>query len=453
MQIDEQTIRDLEIFEATGGAPSLFDLLNRCRTAGGADALRARFRRPLSRADEIQAVQDSLRHIGAHRAAFDHLPESAQLTALEVYLHSNLPVLTRTTGLDALIEALTFRFGDRKVFRQTLSGVARTALTLRALDRFAARPELKHPPGELAERVAELRALLARPAIVAVAREERIEVSWWLALRLDRQLRREERPTIERLMRLCFDLDALVSMADATQEHDYVLPEVHDGPTEVRGEDVVHPFLVRPVANPVDVAQPRRLLFVTGPNMAGKTTYLRACGTAVYLAHLGMGVPARAFRFSPCDALFSAITLADNVREGVSFFRAEALRVKRLAQALADGERVFGMLDEPFKGTNVKDAVDASRAVFAALAEADDSVFLVSSHLTEVAESLEPLRSVECARFEAQEQEGRLQYDFRLRPGISQQRLGVRVLEEEGVFELLRRTRGARQHARGGVAD
>ncbi len=440
MQIDEQTFRDLEIFEAAGGAASLFDLLNRCRTAGGADTLRARFRRPLSRTADIRAVQESLRHIGAHRPAFDHLPDSAQLTALEVYLHSNLPVLTRTTGLDALVEALAFRYGDRKVFRQTLSGVARTAATLRTLVRFVARPELQAPPGELAARIRELRTLLDRPGIAGVAREEQIEASWWLALRLDRQLRREERPTIERLMRLCFELDALVSMADATHENDYVLPEVNDGPTEVRGDAVYHPFLPRPVPNPLEVGQPRRLLFVTGPNMAGKTTYLRACGTAVYLAHLGMGVPARSFAFSPCDALFSAITLADNVREGVSFFRAEALRVKRLAQLLAEGERVFGMLDEPFKGTNVKDAVDASRAVFAALAEAEDSVFLVSSHLTEVAEALESVPSVECARFEAGEHEGRLQYDFRLRPGISTQRLGVRVLEEEGVFELLRRT-------------
>ncbi len=453
MQIDEQTFRDLEIFEATGGGASLFDLLNRCRTAGGADTLRARFHRPLSRTADIRAVQDSLRHIGEYRGTFDHLPDSAQLTALEVYLHSNLPVLTRTTGLDALVEALSFRYGDKKIFHTTLAGVARTALTLRELDRFAGRPELKDPPGELADRLTELRALLARPAIVAVARERRIEASWWVALKLDRQLRREERPTIERLMRLCFELDALVSMADATHENDYVLPDVSDGPTEVRGEGVYHPFLPRPVPNPLDVGQPRRLLFVTGPNMAGKTTYLKACGTAVYLAHLGMGVPAGSFAFSPCAALFSAITLADNVREGVSFFRAEALRVKRLAQMLAAGERVFGMLDEPFKGTNVKDAVDASRAVFAALAEADDSVFLVSSHLTEVAESLEPHPSVECARFEAQEDEGRLQYDFRIRPGISQQRLGVRVLEEEGVFELLRRTGTARRPARGGVAD
>jgi len=452
MHVDEQTIRDLEIFEATGGDPSLFDLLNRCRTPGGADALRARFRRPLSRADEIRAVQDSLRHIAENRAAFDLLPESAQLTALEVYLHSNLPVLTRTSGLDGLVEALGFRYGDRKVFQQMLSGVARTAATLRALGRFASRGELKGAPGELATRMDELRTLLLRPAIVAMSREEQVEASWRKALHFDRELRREERPTVERLMRLCFELDALVSMSDVGREYGYILPDVHDGPTEVLGEDVYHPFLIRAVANPVDLAQPRRLLFVTGPNMAGKTTYLRACGTAVYLAHLGMGVPARGFRFSPCDVLFSAITLVDSVRGGVSFFRAEALRVKRLAQALADGQRVFGMLDEPFKGTNVKDAVDASRAVFAALADADDSVFLVSSHLTEVAESLEPQPTVRCARFEAHELEGRLRYDFVIRPGISKQRLGVRVLEEEGVFELLARMR-SRGQARDGAAD
>jgi DNA mismatch repair ATPase MutS len=175
--------------------------------------------------------------------------------------------------------------------------------------------------------------------------------------------------------------------------------------------------------------------------MAGKTTYLKACGTAIYLAHLGMGVPARRLRFSPCDSLFSAITLADNVREGVSFFRAEALRVRRVAQALADGRRVFALLDEPFKGTNVKDAVDASHVVFERFAEAEDSVFLVSSHLTEVGEALEPLPTVACARFEADEAHGPLRYDFVLRPGISTQRLGVRVLRDEGVFELLDRIR------------
>ncbi len=436
--VDEQTFRDLEVFEAQGGAASLFDLLNRTRTSGGADALKARFRRPLARADRIRAVQESLRHILEHRSGFDLMPDQGMIAGLEHYLHSNLVLVTRTRGLDFLVEAWLVKL-DRKTFRQTVSGVLRTAAAVRALARFAALPALDGAPGELGAFIRELRELLARPTLVRLATARVDERSWRAVLLLDRELRHEERPAIERLMKLVFEIDALLSMATIMAERDFVLPELGDGPTEAVGDGIYHPFLATPVPNPLQVEQPRRLLFLTGPNMAGKTTYLKACGTAVYLAHLGMGVPASSFRFSPCDCLFSAITLVDNVREGVSFFRAEALRVKRIAEALAEKRRVFAMLDEPFKGTNVKDALDASRVVFSHLARAEDSLFLVSSHLIEVGEALSSLGSVDCRRFEAREEGGRLGFDYVLRPGISSQRLGVRVLQEEGVFELLER--------------
>lgn len=439
MLIDEQTFRDLEVFEAQGSAPSLFDLLNHARTSGGVEWLRGRFRRPLSSVEEIRAVQQSLRFIAANRAGFELLPDQGTISGLQRFIHSNEMVITTPAGAGAVIEALMVRFSDRKQVARTVAGVRRTAAAITALSRFALQPGMADAPGELGPLLAEMRALLERPALAALTGDVEPELVWWRVFRLDRQLRREERPGIERLMRIVFEIDALLSMAIAGQEQRFVLPEVHDGPPAVSADGVYHPFLIHPVANPLRVGESHRLLFITGPNMAGKTTYLRACGTAVYLAHLGMGVPARSFRFSPCDALFSAITLADNVREGVSFFRAEALRVKRIAQALADGRRVCALLDEPFKGTNVKDALDASRAVFTRMAEAEGSIFLVSSHLIELASVLEPLPTVDCYRFEAAEEGGTLQYDFVLRPGVSTQRLGVRVLEEEGVFELLER--------------
>ena len=165
-------------------------------------------------------------------------------------------------------------------------------------------------------------------------------------------------------------------------------------------------------------------------------TYLRACGTAIYLAHLGMGVPAKSFRFSPREPV-QAITMSDNVRKGVSFFPAEALRVKTIAHAVARSRRVVALMDEPFKGTNVKDALDASRAVLVRLAGNQGCVFLVSSHLIELGGDVLATGRVDCRRFEAHEQAGRLQFDYLLRPGVSTQRLGVRVLEEEGVFDLL----------------
>ncbi|MGH7462633.1 MAG: MutS-related protein, partial [Longimicrobiales bacterium] len=216
-----------------------------------------------------------------------------------------------------------------------------------------------------------------------------------------------------------------------------VLPEVTEGSTALIGEGIYHPFVDDAVPNPLHVDQPKRLFFLTGPNMAGKTTYLRACGIAAYLAHLGMGVPARSFRFAPCESLFTSISLADNVREGISFFQAEALRMKTIARAVADGRRVIAFLDEPFMGTNVKDALDASRAVLTRLAHKEDSIFLVSSHLIELGEPLQETGRVDCHRFDANERGGRLEFDYLLRPGISTQRLGLRVLKEHGVFDLL----------------
>ena len=440
MLVDGQTLRDLEIFESSGGAPSLYDLLNRTRTVGGDKVLRTRFRRPLATPEAIRAVHGALEDIATHRDIFRTLPAEAMIAGVRQYLQSNLPMLG-TRGLLGLTEALELWITERRATRQLLGGVRRTVLVLRWLSHFAFRAELQDARGEMAPRLAEIRSLLEAGQLRDIPFGR---FGWLRMLRLDRRFRGDERAALERLLELMYELDALISMADATRELGLAMPEVLDEPGRLVAEGVYHPFLPEPVGNPLHLDQRQRLLFLTGPNMAGKTTYLRACGIAVYLAHVGMGVPARSMSFSTFDNLFSAITLMDNVREGVSFFRAEALRAKSIAQAMADGRRVCALLDEPFKGTNVKDALDASGAIFARFAEEEGSVFLVSSHLIELGQPLLETGAVDCRRFEAAEQEGELRYDFVLRPGISSQRLGVRVLEEEGVFELLGSRRGDR---------
>jgi DNA mismatch repair ATPase MutS len=150
-----------------------------------------------------------------------------------------------------------------------------------------------------------------------------------------------------------------------------------------------------------------------------------------------MAVPAKSFRFSPCERFFSSINIADDVRSGVSFFRAEALRVKAIVQAVTEGLRVVAMMDEPFKGTNVMDALDASRAVLEGFIDRPECLFMVSSHLIELGDGMRTSGRVDCRRFEASEEDGRLRFDYVLRPGVSSQRLGMRVLREEGIFSML----------------
>lgn len=448
LAIDTQTFRDLEIFTAQEGQPSLFGLFDRARTAGGAAVLRRRFERPFSSVDRIRAVQDSIRHILLHRTIFNLLPGEITVSTLESYFLSSTTLLGSTSRVGEAYETMELRIGDARRFRQLTEGVRRMLRMMHVLRELAARPELAEAPGELGELLAEIRRVLASPALAALPVGPDARLRPLRTMQVDRVLRQEERAAVERLLRLIFEIDALISMTDATAVFELTLPEALEGPTAIRAEGVYHPFLPDPVSNPLDLDQSRRFLFLTGPNMAGKTTYLRACGIATYLAHLGMGVPARSFTFSPAQCLFTAIALTDDVRAGISFFRAEALRVRRIAELVADGQRVVALLDEPFKGTNVKDALDASDAIFRRLARMQGSLFMVASHLIEVGAALEATGDVDCRRFDADESGEQLAFDFILRPGISAQRLGLRVLQEEGVFDLLE-TGAARQlHSR-----
>lgn len=437
LAMDNQTFKDLEIFKAEMEGASLFDLCNATRTDGGAKALRVRMRRPFSDPAKIRTVQESLASILEHRDAFDRLPSDVITGVVEKYLHGALPLVLGDNPFEFWISTLEIRLGDFRPYTRIVRGVQATGTMVRALRRMVDALPAGTARGEVARQVEEMRALLARPAIAKVPEHELWGERAWRILRTDQTFRLHEKEALARLLTLTYEIDALVSMADATRQNQFVLPEIVEGPLHIEGEGITHPFIPDAVPNPVGLDQRRRMLFLTGPNMAGKTTYLRSCGIALYLAHLGMGVPARSFRFSPCQRLFSSITVTDNVRGGVSFFRAEALRVKAIAQAVTDGYRVIALMDEPFKGTNVKDALDASRAILERFAAKQGSLFLVSSHLIELGEQMRATGQVDCRHFEAGEDEGRLRFDYVLQPGVSTQRLGMRVLREEGIFELL----------------
>jgi DNA mismatch repair protein MutS len=438
MRMDAQTYRDLEIYEAATGE-SVYDICNQTRTGGGAKLLRARMRKPWSKLEKIRDVQESLTFIIQHRDAFDRLPWDTATSGIERYLKRGLTLTTRSGRIALMMEAWSIRLADVRTYGRLMQGVLSTASMIRSLRAVLDALGPVAPTGELRVLVDEMRELLDRPDIAQMPREERWDLPGWKILELDAMLRTTGRQSLERLLHLVYEVDALAALADTVVQYGLVIPEIHEGPLEVKAEGVYHPFIEGAVANSVRLDQDKRMLFLTGPNMAGKTTYLKATGIAVYLAHLGMGVPARSFRFSPCDRLFTSITITDNVRTGVSFFRAEALRMKSVAQAVADGARVVALLDEPFKGTNLKDALDASREILERLAMREGSVYMVASHLIELGERMQATGHVDCRLFEASEEGEHLRFEYQLRPGISSQRLGMRVLTEEGIFELLDR--------------
>jgi DNA mismatch repair ATPase MutS len=440
MVLDAHTFKDLGIFESAQGGMCLFQFCNLTRNRGGERVLRRRMERPWSDAAHIRATQESISFILAHRQAFGSLPSLAYTTSgVELYVQDILPMVTHESPLEFGLEAFGLWRNRDRDYQRIVRGVQLTCRLIRALRCFVGQAELASPAGELAHLIDEMRELLARPRLALVPDREIGGWGPWRILRIDQVFRIHETEAIAGLLRLLYETDALVALADVTHKYGFVLPGIEQGPLRAHAEGLVHPLVQDAVANPVELDQQRRVLFLTGPNMAGKTTYLRAFATALYLAHLGMGVPARSFRFVPAQRLFSSISLNDDLFGGVSYFRAEALRVKAIAQAVAEGYRVVALLDEPFKGTNVKDAFEASLAILERFATREDCLFMFSSHLIELSEQLSATGQVDCRYFEAEEGEGCLRFPYLLRSGISSQRLGMRVLHEEGIFELLDR--------------
>ena len=99
--------------------------------------------------------------------------------------------------------------------------------------------------------------------------------------------------------------------------------------------------------------------------------------------------------------------------------------------------RTLVLFDEVFRGTNVKDALDASRMVIRGFARSRNNGFLFSSHLVELAEILEEEPSIFFGFFEGRIEDQQARYEFQLKEGVSQQRFGLQLLGQEGVPELL----------------
>ena len=162
----------------------------------------------------------------------------------------------------------------------------------------------------------------------------------------------------------------------------------------------------------------------------------------VLLAQTGMNVPARRVRLSPVEAILTSLNPSDNLRAGVSYFYAEILRVKEAAELLANGRRCLILFDEVFKGTNVRDALEASAQVILGFARTRRSGSIFSSHLTELAEVLGENRAIRFCRFEGEVRDGRPIFDYRLDAGVSDQRFGLLLLREAQVPELMARIGG-----------
>jgi DNA mismatch repair ATPase MutS len=187
---------------------------------------------------------------------------------------------------------------------------------------------------------------------------------------------------LDELIEIYSQLDAYLSLAIATQRYQLHFPEFKsmNGPF-IQATDLFHIQLPTPVPYNVTITPQSNFVFLTGANMAGKSTFIKAVGLCVYLEHLGMAVPAASLQLSFFNGLISNINLTDSLTQGESYFFKEVQRIKNTIEKITDVHYWLVLIDELFKGTNQQDAVKCSISVIEGLRKIKNSLFILSTHL------------------------------------------------------------------------
>jgi hypothetical protein len=230
------------------------------------------------------------------------------------------------------------------------------------------------------------------------------------------------------------ELEALSCLAGFAHDRPgFVWPAlVAEGP-RVEAKELGHPLLDAPVLNDVSLPGPRHALLITGSNMSGKTTLMRAVGTNVVLALTGAPVCAREFTLSPLQVLTS-MRVKDSLERGVSYFYAEVQRIKAVldAAAAAKGQALF-LLDEILLGTNTRERQIASREVLRLLLGTGACGAVTTHDLSLAVLADEPGMRVVNVHFRDHLEDGKMVFDYKLRQGVVDTTNALRVLRMAGV--------------------
>jgi len=229
--------------------------------------------------------------------------------------------------------------------------------------------------------------------------------------------------------------EALSSLAAfARDEPAAVYPELVEGPARFEAEALGHPLIApgRRVANDVELAKPGTALLVTGSNMSGKSTLLRAMGLAAVLALAGAPVTARRFRVSRLLPATS-IRIADSLEAGVSHFYAEIGKLKRVVDEAEGSAPVLFLLDEVLHGTNSRERQIGARWVLARLLELG-SLGAVSTHDQELCRLPEALMSsVRLVHLRESVKDGSMTFDYKVYPGPVSSGNALRLMRNVGL--------------------
>lgn len=485
--LSEQELDDLDLYAASVG---IFGLLNRTSTDLGARRLRDMVNAPCLSAEYIRQRQEAVRWLARHDAQRMAMMasivalrgQSHHLDALVEHLHGGavinphaaaswwIRIWSVVSGLFFSLAVVQMLRGQYEWFRWIVLLIAVNLLIARLNRSMLIR--LKAAALPLVRLTAVLRGLWAvaqqateslpaeadlgvlRHRFAKVATEADIpslcERLGWLALGgLARSLmnavvfydlhvceavvRRSvsSRQILLEGLAAMAEFEALASLACFAAEREGTCYPDLVSETLVSISDGHHPLIVpqKATSNSVCLTDAKRMWVITGPNAAGKSTYLRMIGVNVLLAQIGSAVPARGMALSPVR-LLTDVRIRDDLARNESYFLSEVRRLRRMVADAGADTRLLGLIDEPFRGTNSSERTAAGIALAEHLL-ASGNLFLLATHEEALAQAAAASDAAENHHFQEHLTEQGIEFDYLLCPGPANTRTAIRILEQE----------------------
>ena len=436
---DQQTLNDLNLL-GKHRRGSIFSLFCKVHTRGGERLLEEMFRHPLTDPETINRRSELFRYFAAQGYVFPL--SGTQVEAMESYLqspgHAHLPATVwhslRRKAMASLVRDDTYNLLQQ--------GLLSAVNGLQAVEAFLRDLVGRDHTGPYADKAKAALAVLEHRQLAPILGTDKPDEWPFLTLaRYDHLLRTRLRSGLETVRAVLSELDVYIGVGNLARANGWgyagALPAT-DNIVWIDG--LKHPAVTNAVGNTIVLDKKTNMLFLTGANMAGKSTFMKAFGVSIYLAHMGFPIAAKEMAFSVRDGLFSSINVADDLSQGHSHFYAEVLRVKGVAQAVSEGKRLVVLFDELFKGTNVKDAYDGTLAVTEAFSKYRSCAFIISTHIVEAGEVLKSrCDNLRFAYLPTILQNGRPGYPYILQEGIAADRVGMLIIENEGIIDIIKK--------------
>lgn len=244
-----------------------------------------------------------------------------------------------------------------------------------------------------------------------------------------------EQPALRQAAEALATIDALQSLATQAERKHWVVPTLSDEPgidIEEGRHPVIESLSDAPFTpNDANLTPDRQLLLITGPNMGGKSTFMRQTALIVLLAHIGSLVPARAARIGPIDRIFTRIGAGDDLASGRSTFMVEMTETAEILHTATEQSLV--LIDEIGRGTSTFDGLALAWAVAEHLLRHNRALTLFATHYFELTQLPESFPTAHNVHLDAITHHDELIFLHSVKPGAASQSYGIKVAALAGL--------------------